>query len=74
MNIPDDGMADLSKLKAKATDLINSPKSYSEKLTMSVASVLSPSELHDGVDDDVLTSAIQNVFDAFAGVTPQQSS
>ena len=59
------------KLKNKATDIINQPSSYKERLSLSVAALLPVEDLHDGVDDSVLDEVLRDVIDAMAGVTPQ---
>lgn len=62
---------DSIKLKNKATDIINQPSSYKERLSLSVAAMLPVGEVHDGVDDSVLDSVIRDILDAMAGVTPK---
>lgn len=75
MNIPDNPEdMNLVKLKAKATDFINAPMGYADRLMLSVAALLPKSQLHDGVDDSDLLASITDIFDALAGVTPPQSS
>ncbi len=68
MNLSADD-TDTAKLKAKASELLNNPESYKERLALSVVSLLAEDQLHDGVDDMELLGAIIDSFDALAGVT-----
>lgn len=58
------------KLKAKATELLNNPQSFEDRLMISVASLLDKKDLDSGINDEVLMPVIIDVFDALAGVTP----
>lgn len=68
---------DLLKLKAKATELLNSPDSFKERLALSVVSLLPEEVFHEGLitttvgalEDIDLELAIPDAFDALAGVT-----
>ncbi len=70
MNLPVvDTDIDSVKLRTKATDIINQPSSYKERVSLSVAALLPPGEVHEGVDDDVIDAVVRDVIDAMAGVT-----
>lgn len=75
MNTPqeEEENLDLARLKLKATELINQPVTFSERLALSVASLLYDSDVDLNVSDDVLIPVVADVFDALSGVTSQRS-
>ncbi len=68
MNTPGEDLQTF-KLQAKAAELLNNPDSFKERLTLSVVALLQEEQLSSGVDDAELWLALEDGFDALAGVS-----
>jgi hypothetical protein len=73
MDTPGDpGDTNATRLASKATEFLNQPEQFRERLALSTSALLSDDEVDEqlqaGLTDDDISLLIPDVFDALAGV------